>query len=116
MTEENEYIMVDNCCMKQNIKDFIKSLINKPLTELEATILCIYQIIFTATISIALIQFKIAAKSITLILSDFIPTYMITLIALFINTMIIIQMICQVKEFISALFCKCDYRMHPELE
>jgi len=116
LEDTDEYIMNETCCMKQSIRNFIRKLIRKSLTDIEVTLLCSYQFMIMAIVGFALIRFQLAARCFVLFLTDLVPSYMITMLAVFINTMILLQLICYLKEFIVAFFCKCDYRMHPELD
>ena len=110
------YIMLDDCCLKQTIQKFTKSLISKQLTEPEARKICIYDFIISSTTYVVIIQFKMVKGVMTCVCADIFSIHFIRLMALFINIMLIIRMVENFKEFIKALQCKCDYRQHPELK
>jgi len=83
---------------------------------MEATILCIYQIIISLTLWQGIIQLQIVSRCLTWILSDILSTTIIRMLVVFINIMLTIQMVENIIDLTSALLCKCDYRTHPELE
>ena len=101
--------------MKQEIKKFTDFLVRKPLTDREVLLLAIYQIATNILIDIALLQFKVAYSLFAWLLEGVLSNNVIFHMAIFLNFLILIQMIENIKEFIHTLRCKCDYREHPEL-
>lgn len=101
--------------MKQEIKKFSNFLVRKSLTDREVLLLAIYQIAMNILIDVALLQFKVAYRLFAWLLYDVVSNNIILHMAIFLNFLILIQIIENIKEFIHTLRCKCDYREHPEL-
>ena len=114
--DRDSYIMMDDCCMKKTIKDLAKTWANNHLTEREVMQICIYQFAVTAAFYFAIIDYQLATRCLTWAFLEFITMKFIIMLSLFINIMLFIQMIENLKKVVGALACKCDYREHPELE
>jgi hypothetical protein len=112
---DEQYIMMDECCMKKTMKDLVKTVINKSLTDVEALLLCVYQMTLLTTICLGIIQFQIVARCLVWILVGVIPNHIIIMTTIFINIMFLIQIIENIRELVVAFLCKCDHRQHPEL-
>ncbi len=150
-TEMDQRIMMDDCCIKKSMKDIVNSVLSKPLTDIQAIVLCLYQVAISTAVIVGIIRYQIAARCLCWAVESLcpanicparlypailapaslgpaslgsgrfdaeilVPAHFITIIAMVINTMIVMQFIDNVKDFVFALFCKCDYRQHPELE
>jgi len=110
-----DHIVIADCCMKQEIKKFTDFLVRKPLTDREVLLLAVYQFAMNIVIDIALLQFQVAYRLFAWLLYGIVSNNIIFHLALFMNILILIQIIESIKEFIHTLRCKCDYREHPEL-
>jgi hypothetical protein len=104
------------CCMKQTVKTLAKRLINKPLTDREAGVLCLYHFLISLTLWLGLIQLQMVARGLNWLFADILSTNAFRMLVVFINIMLTIEMIEIIIDITRALFCKCDYRTHPELE
>jgi hypothetical protein len=100
---------VKNCCMKQTVKNYSKMLINKPLTDIQAILICLYQFIIMLFAFNGIIQFHIAARILTWLFNGLLEEDIILIIALFINITIGIEIIGALQSLIIAFLCKCDY-------
>lgn len=100
---------VKNCCMKQTVKNYSKMLINKPLTDIQAILICLYQFIIMLFAFNGIIQFHIAARILTWLFNGLLEEDIILIIALFINITIGIEIIGELHSLIIAFLCKCDY-------
>jgi hypothetical protein len=115
-TPYEQFIMMDNCCMKKEMKALIRPFTNKPFTDIQLMLLCIYQMILLTTMCMAIVQFQIVARCLVWIFAGgIIPNHIIIMTILFINIMIMIQVIENTIKVVEAFICKCDYRQHPEL-
>ena len=151
--EMDQRIMLDDCCIKKSTKDIVNTVLSKPLTDIQAIVLCLYQVAISTGVIVGIIRYQIAARCLCWAVESLcpenlcparlypailtppaslgpaslvaparfdpeilVPAHFITIIAMVINTMIVMQFIDNVKDFVFALFCKCDYRQHPELE
>jgi hypothetical protein len=114
--EDDSFIMMEECCLKNTIQRYVKHVICKPLTEAEARMLCIYEFTLSTTTYIAIIQFQVVGHLLTCVSVNICSIHLIRMAALFINIMFIIHIIENFKELIRAVLCKCDYRQHPELD
>ncbi len=162
--EMDQRIMLDDCCIKKSTKDIVNSVLSKPLTDIQAILLCLYQVAISTAVIVGIIRYQIAARCLCWAVENLcpanicparlyhaildpqanlgpaildpqanlgpaslvaparfdpeivVPAHFITIIAMVINTMIVMQFIDNLKDFVFALFCKCDYRQHPELE
>lgn len=112
---EDHYIVIADCCMKQEIKKFSNFLVRKPLTDREVLLLAIYQIAMNIFVDVVLLQFKVAYHIFAWLLCDVVSNNIIFHMAIFLNLLILIKIVESIKEFIHTLRCKCDYREHPEL-
>lgn len=112
---EDHHIVIADCCLKQEIKKFTDFLVRKPLTDREVLLLAVYQFVMNIMVDIALLQFKVAYSLFAWLLEGVLSNNVIFHMAIFLNFLILIQMIENIKEFIHTLRCKCDYREHPEL-
>jgi len=100
---------VKNCCMKQSVKKYAKILINKPLTDIQAILICLYQFIIMLFAFNGIIQFHIAARILTWLFNGLLEEDIILIIALFINITIGIEIMGELQSLIIAFLCKCDY-------
>jgi hypothetical protein len=105
-------IFIADCCLKQQIKNFSDLLGRKRLTDREALLLCAYQIAMNIMIDIAIIRFKLTYLGLFWLLENIFSNKLILLGALFLNSLIIIQVVECIKEFIHTLRCKCEYRYY----
>lgn len=145
-TEMDQRIMLDDCCIKKSMKDIVNTVLSKPLTDIQAIVLCLYQVAISTAVIVGIIRYQMAARCLCWAVESLCPenlcparlypailapaslgsarfdheilvsAHFITIIAMVINTMIVMQFIDNIKDFVYALFCKCDYRQHPELE
>ena len=102
--------------MKQTVKTLAKRLIHKPLTDREAGVLCLYHFLISLTLWLGLIQLQMVARGLNWLFADILSTNAFRMLVVFINIMLTIEMIEIIIDITRALFCKCDYRTHPELE
>lgn len=114
--EEDQFIMLDDCCMKPTVKKFVKFLNRKPLTDNEALMICIYHFVFSITLNLSIIQYRFVSRWLEWSNPGLLSSLMITHIAIFANILILIEIIQNIKDMIHTLSCKCDYRQHPELD
>jgi hypothetical protein len=112
---DEDYIMMDDCCMKKTVKDLTKTWVDNSLTDREVVLVCIYQGAITSALCFAIIEYQIAARCLSWAFIEFITMKFIIMLSLFINTMIVLQTIQNLQMVAYALACKCDYREHPEL-
>ena len=105
-------IVIAECCLKQKVKKFSDFLGQKPLTDRQALLLCIYQFAMNVLVDIALIRFKLTYLGLFWLLENIISNNIIFHMALFLNSLILIQLFQVIKEFIQTLCCKCDYRYY----
>jgi len=112
---DEQYIMMDECCMKKTMKDLVKTVLNKSLTDVEALLLCMYQMTLLTTICLGIIQSQIVAGCLTWAAAGLISNHIIIMTTLFIHIMFVIQIIENMKEVVVAVLCECDHRQHPEL-
>jgi hypothetical protein len=140
-TEMDQRIMLDDCCIKKSMKDIANTVLSKPLTDIQAIFLCLYQVAISTTLIVGIIRYQMAARCLCWAVTNLCPTnlcparlcpaildatsfdaeilvtaHLITIIALVINTMIVMQFIDNIKDLVFAMSCKCDHRQHPELE
>jgi hypothetical protein len=114
-TPDEQFIMMDNCCMKKEMKDLVKPFTNKSSTDIELLLLCVYQFTLLTTMCMAMIEFQIVARCLVWIFASLVSSHLIIMTTLFINIMIMIQVIENTIKIVEAFICKCDYRQHPEL-
>ena len=114
--DSEQYIMIDDCCIKQTVKKNAIWLMHKPVTDVEALLLCIYYFLFTMLICGSIMQYRVAAQLSEWSVGESVSPKVLIHINLFVNVTIIVQMIENTKELVCAFVCKCDYRQHPELE
>jgi hypothetical protein len=112
---EDQHIVIADCCMKQEIKKFSDFLVQKPMTDREVLVLAIYQLATNILIDLALIQFKVAYRLFVWLLYGVFSNNVIFHLAIFLNFLILIQIVENIKEFVHTMRCQCDYREHPEL-
>lgn len=110
-----DHIVIADCCMKQEIKKFSDFLVQKPLTDREVFLLAIYQFAINILMDIVIIHFHLIYRGLLWLLDRLVSNNIILMVALFLNSLVLIQMIETIKEFIHTLRCRCDYREHPEL-
>jgi hypothetical protein len=114
--EAEPFIMMDDCCMKSTIKKFVKFLKHKPLTNDQALMIYVYHFLFSITLNLSIIQYRFVSRWLEWANPGLLSSLMITHIAIFVNILILIEMIENIKEMIHTVSCKCDYRQHPELD
>ena len=105
-------IFIADCCLKQEVKKFSDFLAQKPLTDREVLLICVYQFTMTILIDIALIRFQMTYLGLFWLLENIISNKFILLGALFLNSLILIQLVEVIMEFIHTLRCKCEYRYY----
>jgi hypothetical protein len=114
--EVNEYVLMENCCLKKRIKDVVQKVVIKQLTDGEAFLLCIYHYMVSTAICYVIIHLNMARRFLEWTLVWLLSKNMITMAALFINCLVVIQMVENTKNLVRDLLCPCDYRSHPEIE
>ena len=114
--EDYIHIMMGDCCMKKTVKDLAKTWVNHDLTEREVMLACIYQFAITSVLYFSIIEYQIVTRCLSWAFIEFITMKFIIMLSLFINTMLVLHSIENLKIVATALICKCDYREHPELE
>lgn len=110
--EEIDDILPSDCCMKQQIQKMIRPLTSHTLTETELKCIAIWELLLSITFCFCIIQFELVASFLENVMKD---TQQQIMVALFLNTLIFVQMVDTIKEVWQALVCECDYRRHPEL-
>ena len=115
IAEDDSYIFMEECCLKNTIQKYVKHVKCKPFTEPETRMLCIYEFALSTTGYVAILQFQVVGNIITSVCVDICSIHFIRMAALFVNIMFIIHIIANFIELIRAMLCKCDYRQHPEL-
>jgi hypothetical protein len=110
-----QHIMMNNCCPKETVKKVAKYFTNKTMTDIEAILIVAYATTISVSTCAAIIQFKFVARFLTWIFTGFLSHTMIIMIAVFVNIIIILQMIDCIKEMLHAIWCKCEYKQLPEL-
>jgi len=105
-------IFIADCCLKQEVKKISDFLAQKPLTDREALLLCAYQIAMNIMIDIAIIRFNLTYLGLFWLLENIFPNKFILLGGLFLNSLILIQLVEVIMEFIHTLRCKCDNRYY----
>ena len=110
---ENNIVIAD-CCFKQRVKKFSGFLGQKPLTEHEALLVCVYQFAMNVLVDMALIRFKVAYHGLLWLLENVVSNNIIFHMALFLNSLILIQLFESIKEFIHTVRCKCEYRDYEQ--
>jgi hypothetical protein len=114
--DSEQYIMIDDCCLKQTVKKGANFLIRRPLTDLEALLLCIYYFIFTMMICVFIIKYRLTALWFEWTVGDCISPTLVLHLNIFVNITVVVQMVENTKDLVYTFMCKCDYRQHPELE
>lgn len=102
------------CCMKQQVRNFIKLWLNKRLTSSGPILLCIYQISLVLAICHTIIQFQLIAYCVGWVFADNamphhpITNHVIRMTTLFVNILLFLEVTEHIKEFVHAIRCKCD--------
>lgn len=105
---EEQRIVIADCCMKQQVKKFLDFLAQKPLTENELRLLCVYQFVMHLFIDFNIMYFQLAYRGADWLLADLVSRHFIIVTAIFVDTLLLIQMIENTKDIIHAWRCKCD--------
>lgn len=114
--DDDEFIMMDDCCLKQTIQKTIQRVFRKQVTEREAVFICVYQFLFATTMSWVIMQYQLVSRLFEWCASDLMSPIFIMHITLFVNITLIIKMFENIKDLAFLFICKCDFRTHPELE
>ena len=104
--DELEYTQAD-CCLKETVKNYVKIIAGKSLTNAEALLICLYQFAIVLVVITLMIQFHCIAYCLAWVSMGFISDSLIFAIALFMNTMFMIQLFCEIFTIVKAFLCKC---------
>ena len=112
---EKEYIkMVTKCCIKQDVKEYMKYVCQYRLTNIEhitnkeAMIICVFNCIVLIVLSVIIIETSIIALVLLWIQNGEFSEKHIILFSSCINTTIIIGVIEELYNTSVAFFCKCE--------
>ena len=101
-------IEIERCCMKDAVKSIVRAGLNKKITEKEAIILCVYYMFFMMSIYTVIIAYNMIG--VHWILEGIISEDAIHMIELFINMLVVMHSVEEMKDVYNAIRCKCEFR------
>jgi len=114
--DREPFIVINDCCMKEGIKQCVNFLTRKSLTDVESLLLCIYYFITSTLVYFSMIKYAPIMMLLDWSVGDYVSPLIILHINIFANITIVIQMVQTTKDLVCAFLCKCDCSQHPELE
>jgi hypothetical protein len=105
--DDEDRCELPDCCKKKTIRDFIYNICNIKLIRKEVLMLCIGQFTINIVFCFCAISYQCASQLLTWAFADNVEKKYITLMALFINSMIILLILDEIGKFIKILACRC---------
>ena len=107
----NNTIRIEDCCMKQTIRNFAYSINGMRLTPLECSGLCAYYYLILFNLGLLVIDLNIFHLILAALLHTLLAPEIIAIISTIINATFIIVLLEQYIWIMKTIYCKCEAAM-----